>query len=144
SARRPVTEIYNDIQMANTRTKKARKGTEDVAARDYPSPNNPPQDPTWEREAKPEMSREERTQGLPTEKLRQMAYDMLLARRFEEKAAEAYALGKIGGFCHLYIGQEAVAIGAIHALEEGDYTMTAYREHAHALQMGMDPGVAMA
>jgi len=130
--------------MANTQTKKARKGTEDVAARDYPSPNNPPQDPSWEREGKPKMSQEERTQGLPEEKLRQMAYDMLLARRFEEKAAEAYALGKIGGFCHLYIGQEAVAIGAIHALEEGDYTMTAYREHAHALQMGMDPGVAMA
>ncbi len=82
--------------------------------------------------------------GLPREKLRQMMYDMLLGRRFEEKTAESYALGKIGGFCHLYIGQEAVAIGAIHALEKDDYVMTAYREHVHALQMGMDPKVAMA
>jgi pyruvate dehydrogenase E1 component alpha subunit len=71
-------------------------------------------------------------------------HDMLLARRFEEKAAEAYALGKIGGFCHLYIGQEAVAIGAIHALQEDDYVMTAYREHVHALQMGVEPGAVMA
>jgi pyruvate dehydrogenase E1 component alpha subunit len=70
-------------------------------------------------------------------------HDMLLARRFEEKAAEAYALGKIGGFCHLYIGQEAVAIGAIHALEEDDYVITAYREHVHALQMGIEPDAVM-
>jgi pyruvate dehydrogenase E1 component alpha subunit len=70
-------------------------------------------------------------------------HDMLLARRFEEKAAEAYALGKIGGFCHLYIGQEAVAIGAIHALEEDDYVMTAYCEHVHALQMGISPDAVM-
>ncbi|MQA90873.1 MAG: pyruvate dehydrogenase (acetyl-transferring) E1 component subunit alpha [Gemmatimonas sp.] len=82
--------------------------------------------------------------GLPKEKLRKMMYDMLLGRRFEEKTAESYALGKIGGFCHLYIGQEAVAIGALHALEEDDYVMTAYREHVHALQMGVDPRSAMA
>ena len=63
-------------------------------------------------EHKPQLSDEERLQGLEPEKLRQIMYDMLLARRFEEKVAEAYALGKIGGFCHLYIGQEAVAIGA--------------------------------
>jgi pyruvate dehydrogenase E1 component alpha subunit len=82
--------------------------------------------------------------GLDREKLRRIMYDMLLARRFEEKAAEAYALGKIGGFCHLYIGQEAVAVGAIHALRPGDYSMTAYREHVHALQMGISPDAVMA
>src|SRR5213075_1159909 len=65
-----------------------------------------------------------------------MLRQMLLIRRFEEKAAEAYALGKIGGFCHLYIGQEAVAVGAIHALRKDDYVMTAYREHVHALAVG--------
>jgi pyruvate dehydrogenase E1 component subunit alpha len=89
-------------------------------------------------------SDEERLQGLDRETLRKMMYDMLLARRFEEKAAESYALGKIGGFCHLYIGQEAVAIGAIHALRPDDYVMTAYREHVHALQKGVDPGAVMA
>ena len=73
-----------------------------------------------------------------------MMWDMLLGRRFEEKSAEAYALGKIGGFCHLYIGQEAVAVGAIHALREDDYVMTAYREHVHALQTGVTPEAVMA
>ncbi|HWK89647.1 MAG TPA: pyruvate dehydrogenase (acetyl-transferring) E1 component subunit alpha [Longimicrobium sp.] len=93
---------------------------------------------------KPKLSDEERLQGLEPDKLRRIAYDMLLARRFEEKAAEAYALGKIGGFCHLYIGQEAVATGAIHALRPDDYVMTAYREHAHALQCGIEPNAVMA
>ncbi|HEX2205323.1 MAG TPA: pyruvate dehydrogenase (acetyl-transferring) E1 component subunit alpha [Longimicrobium sp.] len=98
----------------------------------------------WQQEEKPKLSDEERLQGLSPEQLRQMMYDMLLARRFEEKAAESYALGKIGGFCHLYIGQEAVATGAIHALRKDDYVMTAYREHAHALQCGLTPGSIMA
>lgn len=69
---------------------------------------------------------------------------MLLIRLFEEKAGEAYAQGKIGGFCHLYIGQEAVAVGALAALEEDDYIFTSYREHAHALARGMSPRACMA
>ncbi|HET8655305.1 MAG TPA: pyruvate dehydrogenase (acetyl-transferring) E1 component subunit alpha [Longimicrobiaceae bacterium] len=129
--------------MANTRTKKGATA-EHVERRDHPSPATPAQDPNWEREHKPEMSPEEHLQGLSPERLRDIMHDMLLGRRFEEKAAEAYALGKIGGFCHLYIGQEAVAIGAIHALQQGDYVMTAYREHVHALQMGIEPGAVMA
>jgi pyruvate dehydrogenase E1 component alpha subunit len=94
-------------------------------------------------ERKPK-SDEERLEGFERDQLRQMTHDMLLARRFEEKAAEAYALGKIGGFCHLYIGQEAVAVGAIHALRKDDYVMTAYREHVHALQTGIEAGAVMA
>jgi pyruvate dehydrogenase E1 component alpha subunit len=62
---------------------------------------------------------------------------MLLGRRFEEKSAEAYAMGKIGGFCHLYIGQEAVAVGALSPLREDDYAIAAYREHVQALAKGM-------
>ena len=58
---------------------------------------------------------------------------MVLIRRFEEKAGEAYSLGKIGGFCHLYIGQEAVAVGTISALRPDDYVISAYREHGQAL-----------
>jgi len=65
-----------------------------------------------------------------TELQLKMLRQMLLIRRFEEKAAEAYALGKIGGFCHLYIGQEAVAVGAMAALKDDDYVICSYREHA--------------
>jgi pyruvate dehydrogenase E1 component alpha subunit len=69
---------------------------------------------------------------------------MLLVRRFEEKAGEAYATGKIGGFCHLYIGQEAVAVGTIAALRDDDYLFTSYREHAHALVRGLSARGCMA
>ncbi|RMH34903.1 MAG: pyruvate dehydrogenase (acetyl-transferring) E1 component subunit alpha [Nitrospirae bacterium] len=69
---------------------------------------------------------------------------MLLIRRFEEKSAEMYALAKIGGFLHLYIGQEAVAVGCIDAVEEQDYIIAAYREHGHCLARGSDPKAVMA
>jgi pyruvate dehydrogenase E1 component alpha subunit len=69
---------------------------------------------------------------------------MLLIRHFEEKAGEAYSLGKIGGFCHLYIGQEAVAVGTISALRPDDYVTSAYREHGQALARGMSSRAVMA
>ena len=70
---------------------------------------------------------------------------MVLIRRFEEKAAQMYGLRKIGGFCHLYNGQEAVAVGAIGALDlKRDYVLTAYRDHGHALAVGMEPRSVMA
>lgn len=71
--------------------------------------------------------------------------EMLLIRRFEEKSSKMYGLRKIGGFCHLYIGQEASAVGSIAALDlKKDYVLTAYRDHGHALVCGMDPRVLMA
>jgi pyruvate dehydrogenase E1 component alpha subunit len=70
--------------------------------------------------------------------------DMLLYRRFEEKAEEAYAIGKIGGFCHLHIGQEAAAAGSIKPLRSDDYVISAYREHTQAVAKGMDPNAVMA
>ena len=69
---------------------------------------------------------------------------MLLQRRFEEKCAEAYAIGKIGGFCHLYIGQEAVSTGAMSLLRPDDYVITAYRDHGLALARGMTEREVMA
>jgi len=69
---------------------------------------------------------------------------MLLIRRFEEKSAQVYQQGKFGGFCHLYIGQESVAVGTAAALEERDYYTTAYRDHGHALVRGVSPKAAMA
>jgi pyruvate dehydrogenase E1 component alpha subunit len=75
---------------------------------------------------------------------RRLYAEMLLIRRFEEKAAEAYALGKIGGFLHLYIGEEAVAVGAISVIRPDDYAIAAYRDHGHCLAKGSDPKAAMA
>lgn len=69
---------------------------------------------------------------------------MVLIRRFEQRSAELYQLGKIGGFLHLYIGQEAVAVGSIGARQEGDHIITAYRDHGHALAVGSDPKLLMA
>jgi pyruvate dehydrogenase E1 component alpha subunit len=69
---------------------------------------------------------------------------MILIRRFEEKAAESYSIGKIGGFCHLYIGQEAVGVGAISALRPDDYVLTSYREHGQAIAKGISPEEVMA
>ena len=70
--------------------------------------------------------------------------EMLLIRRFEEKAGQLYGMGLIGGFCHLYIGQEAVVVGMQAAIGEGDQVITAYRDHGHMLACGMDPAGVMA
>ena len=75
---------------------------------------------------------------------RTLLHSMLLQRRFEEKAAEAYALGKIGGFCHLYIGQEAVGTGVISLLRDDDYIITSYRDHGQALARGITARSVMA
>lgn len=81
---------------------------------------------------------------LSTEQLISFYRKMLLIRRFEERAAQEYGKSKIGGFCHLYIGQEAVGVGAIETLREDDYIFSAYRDHGHALARGMDPKGIMA
>src|SRR5947208_15417921 len=70
--------------------------------------------------------------------------DMLLIRRFEEKAGQMYGMGLIGGFCHLYIGQEAVVVGMQMALKKGDAIITGYRDHGHILAAGMDAKGVMA
>jgi len=82
--------------------------------------------------------------GVDAAVARQLLGDMLLIRRFEEKAAEAYALGKIGGFLHLYIGEEAVAVGTTSMLRADDFAISAYREHGHCLAKGSDPKRVMA
>jgi len=82
--------------------------------------------------------------GLERKELHDLLRSMLLIRRFEEKAAELYALGKIGGFLHLYIGQEAVGVGAISNLRPDDYVISTYREHGHCLAKGSDPRRIMA
>jgi pyruvate dehydrogenase E1 component alpha subunit len=81
---------------------------------------------------------------LDAELARRLLTQMWLIRRFEEKAAESYALGKVGGFLHLYIGQEAVAVGATSVLRPDDYAISGYREHGHCLAKGSDPRRVMA
>jgi len=83
----------------------------------------------------PELSREEELHAYR---------EMLLIRRFEEKAGQLYGMGQIGGFCHLYIGQEAVVVGMQMTVREGDQVITAYRDHGHMLVCGMDPKGVMA
>ena len=83
-------------------------------------------------------------EGFSREMLHCFLRQMLLYRRFEEKAEEAYAIGKIGGFCHLHIGQEAAAHGLAGSLRPDDYLLTSYRDHTQAIAKGVDPGSVMA
>ncbi|KXK03389.1 MAG: pyruvate dehydrogenase [Acidobacteria bacterium OLB17] len=76
--------------------------------------------------------------------LREMLYQMVLGRHFEEKCAEVYRMGKIGGFCHLYIGQEAIGVGSMTALEPSDMVITSYRDHVQAMVKGLSPESVMA
>ncbi|MGH6684537.1 MAG: pyruvate dehydrogenase (acetyl-transferring) E1 component subunit alpha [Pseudolabrys sp.] len=80
-----------------------------------------------------------REAGIDKAQLLKAYRDMLLIRRFEERAGQLYGMGLIGGFCHLYIGQEAVVVGVQAAQRAGDQVITAYREHGHMLANGMDP-----
>jgi len=100
--------------------------------------------------AKPAMK--PKVESLPTSKsppasadqLRSFYRDMLLIRRFEERAGQLYGMGLIGGFCHLYIGQEAVVVGMQSTIKLGDSIITSYRDHGHMLAAGMDPKGVMA
>ena len=85
-----------------------------------------------------------RTSTLRGTQLIDMWADMALIRRFEERCGQVYAMGQIGGFCHLYIGQEAVVVGLQAAAQKGDQVITGYRDHAHMLACGMDAGRVMA
>ena len=86
----------------------------------------------------------ETMRSMEKDELLELYRQMYLIRRFEERSAEQYAYGKIGGFLHLYIGEEAIAVGAIHALTERDHLVTHYRDHGYALAIGVEPGPAMA
>ncbi|MGQ0588442.1 MAG: pyruvate dehydrogenase (acetyl-transferring) E1 component subunit alpha [Sphingosinicella sp.] len=111
---------------------KGRKAPSKAAAK-------PPATPNRERPAEPKRYRASKDELLDFYK------QMLLIRRFEERAGQLYGLGLIGGFCHLYIGQEAVAVGLQSALEVGkDSVITGYRDHGHMLAYGIDPKVIMA
>src|SRR5215203_4741721 len=107
-----------------------------VASKQSIQPERAPAgDPPEKTSAPPELGREQELSAYRS---------MLLIRRFEEKAGQLYGMGLIGGFCHLYIGQEAVVVGMQMALKEGDEVITGYRDHGHMLACGMDPKGVMA
>jgi pyruvate dehydrogenase E1 component alpha subunit len=96
-------------------------------------------------QAAEKAKRSKQSNSAPTqEELLRYYGDMLLIRRFEEKAGQLYGMGLIGGFCHLYIGQEAVVVGIQAALKQGDEVITSYRDHGHMLATGMEPRGVMA
>jgi pyruvate dehydrogenase E1 component alpha subunit len=96
---------------------------------------SPPASGRREPDAPPDLTKDQEIQAFR---------DMLLIRRFEEKAGQLYGMGLIGGFCHLYIGQEAVVVGMQMPLKAGDQVITGYRDHGHMLACGMDPKGVMA
>jgi pyruvate dehydrogenase E1 component alpha subunit len=106
-------------------------------------PDVNPQLLTKERDEAKERQKD-RFSGLNKDQLIGLYRKMLLIRRFEEKSAEVYVAGKIGGFCHLYIGQEAVGVGTISAIRQDDYVLASYREHGLALAKGMSARAIMA
>ena len=107
-------------------------------ARNARTKTAPPPTPNRERPAEPQPY------TATKDELLKFYHDMLLIRRFEEKAGQLYGLGLIGGFCHLYIGQEAVAVGLQSALTEKDSVITGYRDHGHMLLCGIPPKDVMA
>src|SRR3712207_6820565 len=92
----------------------------------------------------PQPAAEGKGPAMTPEQLLRAYRDMLLIRRFEEKAGQLYGMGLIGGFCHLYIGQEAIVVGMQACLEPGDEVITSYRDHGHMLATGMEARGVMA
>lgn len=101
--------------------------------------------PTGKTKKSPKLKTVSNSKPEPSpEEMKELYREMLLMRRFEEKAGQLYGMGLIGGFCHLYIGQEAVVTGITSASEDDDSVITAYRDHAHMLACGMDAKGVMA
>ncbi|MEO8071953.1 MAG: pyruvate dehydrogenase (acetyl-transferring) E1 component subunit alpha [Acidobacteriota bacterium] len=133
----------------NGSTKKPGENGNKTASKKSDKPENQIIDLVDLTEAKAEYSKRKKSQNAAFKKLdkkllREMLYQMVLGRTFEQKCAEVYRIGKIGGFCHLYIGQEAIAVGSMMALKEGDYVISSYRDHVQAMVAGMSPEAVMA
>lgn len=141
TATRQEKETKTTKPSGNGRSKNASKNSEELKKHVTDTVNA--------KEAHTEYNKRKKSQlGLikNTDKalLREMLYQMVQGRIFEQKCAEVYRIGKIGGFCHLYIGQEAVAVGSMMALKDGDFVISAYREHVQAMIAGIAPEAVMA
>jgi pyruvate dehydrogenase E1 component alpha subunit len=130
-------------------TKTSTNGSGKTAVKNQSELKNVVTDNVDVKEAQAEYNKRRKSQlaaikKLDKELLREMLYQMVLGRVFEQKCAEVYRIGKIGGFCHLYIGQEAIAVGSQMALKEGDYVITSYRDHVQAMVAGITPEAVLA
>jgi pyruvate dehydrogenase E1 component alpha subunit len=123
---------------------KAEEQQSSAGVMDAPPQADPQQLKRERDKAKERQKNRLSSSGLKIDQLIELYRQMLLIRRFEEKSAEVYVAGKIGGFCHLYIGQEAVGVGAISAIRKEDYVLASYREHGLALAKGMTSRSIMA
>lgn len=122
----------------------SRVGADEQSSTGVLDADGPETIPASKEHARVKSEQRHRLHDLDQDTLINLFQQMLLIRRFEEKSAAAYSMGKIGGFCHLYIGQEAVAVGAISAIRADDYVLTSYRDHGQAIAKGMSPQSVMA
>ena len=138
TAARQKTTTKTNKSLSNGNDKIVKQKTEEAITDQV----NPKVSQSEHKERK--KSQKDSIKNVEPETLREMLYQMVLGRIFEQKCAEVYRIGKIGGFCHLYIGQEAVGIGTIMALREDDLVITAYRDHVQAIVKGISPEAVMA
>ena len=134
----------SNYEMRKRTPERSRLGTDDTSATGVLDEESAEVADSPQERSAVKKAQKSRLAHLDRETLINLYHQMLLVRRFEEKSAEAYSMGKIGGFCHLYIGQEAVAIGATSAIRKDDYVLTSYRDHGLALAKGMSPESVMA
>ncbi|MGH9949387.1 MAG: pyruvate dehydrogenase (acetyl-transferring) E1 component subunit alpha [Pyrinomonadaceae bacterium] len=134
TSKKAANSSKNGTGKQTTKTKMSKNGTDDFAVVENLTAEY----------KKRRKSQIESIKQTDKKQLRAMLYQMVLGRRFEEKCAEVYRMGKIGGFCHLYIGQEAIAVGSMMALEPTDMVITAYRDHVQAMVKGITPEAVMA
>ncbi len=138
TAARQKTTTKTNKSLSNGNDKIVKQKTEEAITDQV----NPKVSQSEHKERK--KSQKDSIKNVEPKTLREMLYQMILGRIFEQKCAEVYRIGKIGGFCHLYIGQEAVGIGTIMALREDDLVITAYRDHVQAMVKGISPEAVMA
>lgn len=149
ATRQQKTAVKNAGGAAERDAKSTANGAPKTASKNSEKLKSVITDEVNKQEAKAEFQERKKSQtsavkNTDPELLREMLYQMVLGRIFEQKCAEVYRIGKIGGFCHLYIGQEAVGVGAMTALKEGDYTITSYRDHVQAMVAGISPEEVLA
>ncbi len=140
----PKTRVSGKASTGTNKTSKNGKGSRTPAAVTEDGKELFDPEKAQEEYNKRKKSQLESIKNTSADVLREMLYQMVLGRHFEQKCAEVYRIGKIGGFCHLYIGQEAISIGTQLQLEPRDFVITSYRDHVQAMVQGIAPEAVLA